>query len=78
MTNEKRARAEGTRKRRKWRKGGTDSPGPVYGQKSQVPKKGGRASRKRPRKDKEAEVRKANQPSIEKSWSHTKSQISQG
>ena len=46
--------------------------------KARYQKKGGRASRKRPRKDKEAEVRKANQPSIEKSWSHTKSQISKG
>ena len=61
------------------KKGGTDSPGPVYGQKSQVPnQQEGRASKKRASKDKEAEVSKANKPPVETTWSHTKSQISKG
>ena len=52
----------GTIKRR-----GTDSPGPVYGQKSQVPISGERAGRDRPRKDKEAGGCKTNQPSMKES-----------
>ena len=61
------------------RKGGTDSPGPVYGQKSQVPKnQERRARRKRTSKDKEVEISKANKPPAETMWSHTKSQISKG
>ena len=77
MGNEQGQRAQERNVNKK--KGGTDSPGPVYGQKSQVPnKQEGRASRKGGSKDKEAEVRKANKPPVETTWSHTKSQISKG
>ena len=43
---------------------GTDSPGPVCGQKSPVPKSGEKAGRDKPRKDKEAGGCKANQPTL--------------